>query len=904
MGWTVALLVAGTGPITHGRDWIEQRTALDREGSHEADLVMRVVDHEGRAVDAEVSIHRTTPGWGGSTRTLATTRTDTDGNAAFHDISTAYPLSVFIQPPDRLRPVYMAIQSASNATSDLGALGLQPNFVVTGVVSQFGEAPETVRVGRVTLLAKADDRRLATARIEQGVFRLENFDVEPMDIAFNDEPSIRGFDHRVPFAIDPARLRHHIELLIEPRPDGGATLRVQQRDTPPAVETPAKVEPSRRISGRFLSPDGEALHGLNVAARRATAVTGVDGRFTLVVDELPNRVSVWSPSGRFSVATEPDRGWLPEDTKEVLVASFGDPFGIKVPFARRVKVAAVGARPHEISYSWLVGERWQEVGLSVLGLVFEQQPQTLIRAEKPGHLPRLAGYPPRAEHLRFDFSVDEPHRLVVVGRDGPVEGATVDIVQMATTSREHVSINDPRADVLLESVSTDADGRVHLAGDPQAIYVAYVYAAGYEPVRVRLRAGIDSHVELQPRSIRVEFTGLRPDELLRVKQAGRDSLVALHRVVDESSVVVVLSPGTYDASVENANLEIERGLGFEVADKPRRVDMTVDRRPELVLRLPPLPLVPERYLSDEETTAETPPRDRWTIWASRRTPYGRPAGALAVSSRPSLRAREQPLEVHALAEPGGESTRLLRFSGSGRWLVYVAAERRSVDHLFFTEVDLEPGKMPELELPRLDAALDGSMRYEGDLGFNHHGVAGPRMMLIAADGPDAGWNVVNFLPERLAREGPDRGRFVLDYLPAGHYHLVHHLGNGTAWAGRPVALRRGRTAAVRELGTAERGKWTVEVVDREGRPVTNRILRIRDRMHEAWAAYTEIPTTGVYAADPIPIPPAVRLRGRPVVFESIRAGWLELVLNDPAGPARHYYRKAVPGRSYTLVVDD
>lgn len=90
----------------------------------------------------------------------------------------------------------------------------------------------------------------------------------------------------------------------------------------------------------------------------------------------------------------------------------------------------------------------------------------------------------------------------------------------------------------------------------------------------------------------------------------------------------------------------------------------------------------------------------------------------------------------------------------------------------------------------------------------------------------------------------------------------------------------------------------------EGHPVTDRILRVRDRMHEAWAAYTEIPTTGAYGADPIPIPPAARLRGNPVVFESMRAGWLELILDDPAGPPRHYYREAVPGRTYTLAVDD
>ena len=610
------------------------------------------------------------------------------------------------------------------------------------------------------------------------------------------------------------------------------------------------------------------------------------------------------PGGLHLVCDADDDEWLSENTQRVVVGDFTEPFEVEAPFAKRLKVSGVGASPKDLSYGWLVEDRWQGVGRAVLELVVGRQLQTLIRAEKPGHLPRLVAYPPPDADLRFDFTADEPHGLLVVGPRGPVAGATVDIVEAATAYREHIAINDRRSAVLLDSASTDARGRVERLGDPQAIYVAYVYAVGFEPVRVRLRAATETRAEVEPRSTRVEFTGLRTGELLRVKGAGRDSLVALHRVDEESDVIVSLAPGTYDASVENADFAIDRGLVFDVAAEPMRVDLAEDRRPELVLRLPELPFVSERYLSDEEKAAVERPRDRWSVWASRRTPYGRPMGAMAITSRGSASARERPVEVDVLEDGRGETSRRLRFAGSGRWLVYVAAERRSIDHLFFVEVDLEAGETPELELPPLDAALEGSMGYEGDLDFNHHGVAGPRMMLIAADGSDAGWNIVNYLPERLAREGPDRARFVLDGLPAGDYHLVHHLGERPAWAGVPVSLRRGRAAVVAELGSEEGGEWTVEVVDREGRPVVDRILRIRDRMHEAWAAYTEIPTTGVYATDPIPIPPAARLRGEPVSFESIRSGWVELVLDDPAGSARHYLRKAEPGTKLTLVVDD
>ena len=82
-------------------------------------------------------------------------------------------------------------------------------------------------------------------------------------------------------------------------------------------------------------------------------------------------------------------------------------------------------------------------------------------------------------------------------------------------------------------------------------------------------------------------------------------------------------------------------------------------------------------------------------------------------------------------------------------------------------------------------------------------------------------------------------------------------------------------------------------------------------MHEAWDANSELDrwlgystTQALFAADAFPLPPAARLHGEPVSFDSIRPGWVELVLDDPAGPARHYLRKAELGTKLTLVVDD
>ena len=358
------------------------------------------------------------------------------------------------------------------------------------------------------------------------------------------------------------------------------------------------------------------------------------------------------------------------------------------------------------------------------------------------------------------------------------------------------------------------------------------------------------------------------------------------------------------------------GTTIEVADGPRVVDTSLDQRPELVLHLPELPAVPERYRSADEAAAETSPADRWIVWASRRTaPPFRPVGALAVTTFGGGGAWESPIDVEALEEPGEKTTRALRFSGSGHWLVYVAAERRSIPHLYFVEVELAAGETRELAMPPLDASLEGA--FERDLVANHHGVAGPRMMLIRAAGANAGWNVVNYLPDEVyfgqidtrhmelvpPADMPEHHDFALRDLPAGEYHLFHHLGEDAVWGGIEVFLRTGGIARVPRLGSDQPGRWTVAVVDSVGHPVRGRVLRVRDRMHEAWAAYSQT-NTGGYPADPIPLPPAAPLHGEPVTFESIRAGWVELVLDDPAGPARHYLRKAEPGSRLTLVVGD
>ena len=927
--WCAYLAVVGACAVDDPPDWVETRSALDRPGVFHSGLNLRVLDDQGRPVEATVSVDGPWAGIGRDRR-LATTTANAGGHAEIRDVSSTQHLYVYVEPPERLRPVSHPLEGVTNGIAELGVLRLKRNMMITGTVKRVsdGGSPKAVDEGRLSLYAVGERERLGFANVSDGSFRLDDFDIGPVEIEFDDwtadTPNPRA---RLP--INPERHRQHFELFID-----RGFLRIEGRDVPPELasdvmerrgrrgrETTVAQVPAHRIDLRFVDNEGEPITSARVSVvgdpREPAAITDADGRVSMATVAIPEQLILSGPWGFVSVGIEsPKDQELASRGPPDIVADILGQSEIAIPVQRRVGIEVSGLDPRDLVYSsgW-GGRQWRTVEPTLVERVFADRTwQQLLRAEAPGRLPRFAAYPV-PERLEFDFTEDSRHVLVVVDDGVPVDGATVDLIEVATPYVDRVAVNDPEADLLLGSLTTDADGRLARLGDPRALYVGYVYADGYDPVRTRLHAGSETRVELAKRNVRVGFTGLSADELLRVKVAGGDSLVALHRAADAPDVVVSLAPGTYDATVENAGSIIDRGTTFVLAKEPRIVDTTADRRPVLKLRLPELPVVPEEYWTHEEAKAASPPVDRWAVWASRRTPPGGVVGALATTSFGAVPATESPVEVEALQEPAGP-VRVLRFSGSGRWLVFVGAERRAIDNQYFIEVELAAGEERELGMPPLDASLQGA--YERELFANHHGVAGPRLVLIRAEGADSGWNVVNYVPGEILLGRYDLERmvflapadplkhhdFAIRDLPAGEYHLFHHLGEDSVWGGIELSLRAGRTARIPRLGSDQAGTWTVEVVDSEGHPIRDQVLRVRDRMHEAWAAFSRIPTTGAYAADGIPLPPAARLRGAPVAFESIRPGWVELVLDDPAGPARHYLRKAHPGSKLTLVVDD
>ena len=648
-------------------------------------------------------------------------------------------------------------------------------------------------------------------------------------------------------------------------------------------------EAGLRFSGRLVATDGRPLVGLPVEMWRQTVYTDEDGRFEIASKYMIRDLRIPTPSGELYIASEPwfrgvDLDTLPSHydvNPETLppreVVDFARPFEAEFETFRRIDLVVAGEREGRIDYRWLDWKGWRPITADLLRRVLgKSDAQTLVRTTVPGRIDRLVVYPPPTSKLMFDYNKDEPYRLAVVDDGMPVSGADVEIVDAATPVTLRLEREDPQTPLLVYRAATDAMGRVSVAGDPDGLYVAYVYADGYEPARVRLVPGRETRVNLLARDVEVRFAGLRPGEVLRIKLAGRDTLVKAVPAVAHEPISVLLAPGSYDAAVEDAAREIVSGTTFTVAQGSGVVDLGQDRRPEVVLRLP-----------------DSRGSRRALVGATRRTlVHSHISLAKYLAEWRKSGVGEAPAEVEVV----DDATRVLRFPGTGRWSVHV---RWGAYHSFFAEVDLVAGEVRELRLPPPDAAIEGTMTYKLDLDsffVKMHAIDGPRIVLLANGNAGTRWNVMSDYDRKP-------NTFAIDALPAGDYVLFHHLGDHLAWGGREVSLARGASTRVEGLGSDRPARLVVDVVDAAGRPVRDRVLRIRDRMHKRWTPrwgelfYTEGPI------ERIPWPPAVPLKGEPVAFESIRAGWLELVVDDPAGDARHYLREVVPGRTLRLVAD-
>lgn len=267
---------------------------------------------------------------------------------------------------------------------------------------------------------------------------------------------------------------------------------VESRDVPPDPAPVAAEGPTHRIDLRLVDTEDEPIRGARVSVpdepRADDAVTDADGRFLIRTVSVPERLFVSGPWGVVSIGVESAKDSMFLGRRPDVVADLLGQSEIRIPILRRVELEVSGIDPGDLAFSWRLHYAfpWHPVEWALVAHVLDDN-SSLLRVDAPGRLPRFGAYPPEGR-LVLDFTEERQHALVVVDDDGPVAGATVDLIEVATPYLDWMAVNDPGADIVLASLSTDAAGRVLRLGNPRALYIAYVYADGYQPERVLLEA--------------------------------------------------------------------------------------------------------------------------------------------------------------------------------------------------------------------------------------------------------------------------------------------------------------------------------------------------------------------------------------------------------------------------------
>ena len=513
---------------------------------------------------------------------------------------------------------------------------------------------------------------------------------------------------------------------------------------------------------------------------------------------------------------------------------------------------------------------------------------TWLLASTDGHLSRLVRYPRPESALKVDFSQDRPISIKVSSGGSPIEGAKINVIEAVSGYRDPSEFPEHRNQEIDVLVSGE-DGQSSSMGDPATSYVAVIVAQGYAPKATLLSFGTTNEVDLDPLNPQVELSGVRTGETVKIKVKGTDELALYWKVEEGNKKLVQLEPAIYDATVASESGEVVRGTTLELGSQPTSIDLSTDARPSLVFDLPVLPAIPERIKS---YSSDIPDEDLWVATISRDMPWGGVSGAMAISyfGRPPPAFYEPPLRIDI---PSG-GTGSIRLPGTGRWFVQLAARYRSIEYWLFNEIEISSGETLNLSLPPLSGKLVGNVDFYKEVSkyFFHHGIAGPRMMLLPQHSSSGEWTMVL---SGLNNDKKDPGRLVLDHLVPGEYRLEHFLNKVATgnWGGYKVNVQLGQVTEVGNLSRGLAKSVHIDVVNEEGKHVNGAILHIKNRMYDAWDRFTELPTTGVYAAFPLHEPPSSVLQGKTVELYGAQEGLLELMVENPLG-VKHYYLVDVP----------
>lgn len=434
----------------------------------------------------------------------------------------------------------------------------------------------------------------------------------------------------------------------------------------------------------------------------------------------------------------------------------------------------------------------------------------------------------------------------VTGGGKALAGARVDLEWIERVTGD--------ARVPLATYRTGADGALRLEGAPEQLVEAFVYADGYEPRRAIWTVGTPLTLALTARDGRVRFPRLARGETAIVRYVGTGA----SRLV--TGAEVALGAGRYEVALLGAN-----GVTTGVA----RLDLAAGETRDVMPARDGMPRLTVRHPVG------------WRVSVSRGAGASMPVGFAIYSVMGGGPAE---VAARAVVESAGDGETVFRLPGTGRFHVQAGAWWREVE---------VAGEMV-LDVPREMAGLTGTMRsFPAGTEVSHHGIATPRMQVIADD-PE-GWSVTVPFPERVGVDG-----YRVLGLPVGNYHVFQHLiGKPVpdAWGGIPVRLEAGKTAVLRDFEEYPFGPLPVRV---EG--AATGTVRVRDRMAEAWGWVASGPTTLRDATHPIPAPAAARIVNGVGELGAVRPGMLELVVELDDGRLFPFRAVVKAGEALRLVV--
>lgn len=362
-------------------------------------------------------------------------------------------------------------------------------------------------------------------------------------------------------------------------------------------------EENNPIEGLIVLDVGKNLDRIPFALDSKFEYTDSNGKFAIHLRDIDTGISIHSHVGWIRLKREAfnPHSWDADSFYYFDMESSHIPT-VNLETIEKTEIVVRGKKEEEVSFSIFANFPYSDykIPLSTLSRRFDNRDSSRtngelsnwLRASTDGHISRLVRYPSGSKPLIVDFDDDRRTRVRVTSGGRVVSNATISIVEAGSGYRADVEQPHKRS-VVIDKFVTDRNGRLVVKANPNSSYVALVASNRFSPKATVLRVGKTNNIELVQRNSEVTLRGIAPGETVRLKVSGTDTITHFQRTINQEELSLDLASGLYDVTIENSGTGTVRGATFEVSNQPLIVDLSQDKRPTLMINLPPLPEIPK-----------------------------------------------------------------------------------------------------------------------------------------------------------------------------------------------------------------------------------------------------------------------------------------------------------------------